>query len=92
MIMQMCLLLILFSNWGSLAMHPAGVGSVDSVADNFVSSKSVVAGGLHSRSEIVKLPSTADRVMIGGIGIVLVSGLGLLLNEKRRRADKDFSL
>lgn len=37
----------------------------------------------------VRFPSQSERLTLLGVAVVLVGGLGLILNEKRRRADKE---
>jgi hypothetical protein len=39
-------------------------------------------------AEGVRFPSQSERLTVLGAAVVLVGGLGLILNEKRRRADK----
>lgn len=37
----------------------------------------------------VRFPSQSERLTLLVVAVVLVGGLGLILNEKRRRADKE---
>jgi hypothetical protein len=39
--------------------------------------------------EGVRLPNQTERLTVLGVALVLFGGLGLILNEKRRRADRD---
>jgi hypothetical protein len=50
--------------------------------------KKVVAPKKIEIAESVRLPNPNERLTVLGVAVVLVGGLGLILNEKRRRADK----
>jgi len=47
-----------------------------------------LVGGAES-VPILTLPSYAERIQILGVALVLFGGLALLLNEKRKRADRN---
>jgi hypothetical protein len=40
-------------------------------------------------AEGVRLPNQTERLTVFGVALVLFGGLGLILNEKRRRADRN---